>query len=248
MDDLASQERKEEEEKRKKAIQDDIVSSSESVSLSDHEEEEDGNATGKRHFKRRTGNFDEDFPESPRISKAKPGQQVKSKKEGQGQSVQLRYTTKRSASSSDVDIPPSGVPRTTSAPASSQGIKKVKTIEKVIATEEVDENSPQLFDTRSSSASSSDFAIPPSGVPRAPSAVEASATRKKSKDGLKAMSKEEVYDNSPQLFDTTKSSESSNEVIIPPSGVPRTTPAAKSSVPSTTNVVADSGDLFGKYV
>ena len=91
-------------------VQEDIVSSSESVSLSDHEEEEQVIAPSMP-LGPRTGNFDADIPPSPKVSKCKKGQKRKRSNTRDSITPDMFDSPKSSGLSSDIVIPPSGVPR-----------------------------------------------------------------------------------------------------------------------------------------
>ena len=110
LDDLRSQSRKEEEEERRKAEHEaDKGSSSESVSLSDQESDE--NDSVSQVLPPRTGNFDADIAPSPKVTKFKPGQRKKSTNRMPEPSPLLFVSENSTKASSDVHIPPSGVPR-----------------------------------------------------------------------------------------------------------------------------------------
>ena len=110
LDDLPTPTGRRSEKAQTKIVQEDIVSSSESVSLSDHEEEDQVIGPSKP-LGPRTGNFDADFPPTPKVSKCKTGQKGKRSYRRESITPDMFDSPKSSGMSSDIVIPPSGVPR-----------------------------------------------------------------------------------------------------------------------------------------
>ena len=110
LDDLPTPTGRRSEKAQTKIVQEDIVSSSESVSLSDHEEEEQVIGPSKP-LGPRTGNFDADFPPTPKVSKCKTGQKSKRSYRRESITPDMFDSPKSSGMSSDIVIPPSGLPR-----------------------------------------------------------------------------------------------------------------------------------------